>query len=246
MEIKSKRPQRSQTGANVQRDRRLTRPDDPAAAARFASLKAAVSRPQDPRAASFWRVVEFLLIRLQQEASPTRRDRLCTDARAAVEALLKAASSAATFADQRAAVEATWNALQVGGFRPDFRKHRRSAGPDPVTMANEFDVTREALTAKIGPLRDQHRRNTSRIQRRQLLNQLRITLADLFPDLKSHAPRTLERVVEEPPEQAAYMILGARYRLNPQYVRDRVREGRKLQKTMAQVAKALRGPDIQA
>jgi hypothetical protein len=136
--------------------------------------------------------------------------------------------------------------LQLGGFRLDLRKQRRSAGPEPVTMANEFDATREALTAKIRPLQGQYRRNTIRIHRQQLLNQIRNTLADLFPDLKSRAPDVLERVAEEPPEVAAYMIIGARYRLHPQYVRNHVKEGRKLRRTLGQLTKLLGRSDTPA
>ena len=124
---------------------RRTAQDDPAVAnARLAYILAATARPQDPRAAVFWHVVEFLLIRLLQECRPPRWDALRNDALKQVKRLLGAASSGGRLADQNAAVQIVWSVIQRG--RLDLRKERRSVGPEPLSMANEFDATHEVLS----------------------------------------------------------------------------------------------------
>ncbi len=161
--------------------------------------------PKEPAEAaqSFIYVLARELLRC--EARPDRAEQVVSDFEEAARALTDAATSGSTVEEQAKILQAYWKRFELPAG--DLRKRRKVRGPTDAQLRKEF----EALRGQLVPiLRDRKHK-----PHHEIIDRLR----ELAPWA---TPKKLETAAKTGPVGAAHVLLGSRYALGRDTVRNRI------------------------
>jgi len=166
--------------------------------------------PKNPAEAAVSHLYVLAREMLRREVKPTRSKQVLRDFEEAARAIGEAAAGGATWGEQAELLRVFWERFELP--EGDLRKRREESGPADARLIREF----EALCLQLKPiLRDRKKKRPEKTIQ---------ALRPLFP----WAPKwALEAAAFEPPAAAACVLLGSRYDLEPDTVRNRISKAKK-------------------
>jgi hypothetical protein len=166
--------------------------------------------PKDPAEAAQSFIYVLACEFLQREARPDRAKQVVSDFKEAARALTGAAASGATVEEQALLLRTYRERFEFP--EPDHRKRRKARGPTDTQLRKEY----EPLHLQLIPiLRDRTEKDGEAIVQE---------LRKLAPWATDHALRV---AAESAPEVAACTLLGSRYFLGSNTVRNRISKAKK-------------------
>lgn len=142
---------------------------------------------------------------LRREARPDRAEQVVSDFEEAARALTDAAATGATVEEQAEILRAYWKHFELPD--PDHRKRREVRGPTDAQLQKEFETLRGQL---VPILRDRKHEPHN-------------VVIDRLRELARWAtPKKLETAAKAGPVGAAHILLGSRYALGRDTVRNRI------------------------
>ncbi len=188
--------------------------------------------PRDPAAAAFWPVIEDLLGLLCHHCPRARWVRVREDAIRLIEARLRAATGKTTRREQAQAVGLAH--LSRPPILADLRKQRKSKAPSGYFLHSEYGELLLRLKATLGVRAGPGERGNP-AREKEARQQLRAQFPELGP-----RSRALREAASATPAEAAHIILGHRYDLSPEQIRDLLLKARRLHRQMDAIARSLR------
>ncbi len=161
--------------------------------------------PKEPSEAASYFIYALAHKLLERETHPARRTQILEDFREAARDLVDMAANGATAAEQHEILANHWMHFELP--ETDLRKRQPRRGPSDAKLRREVDVLRK----KLAPiLRDRKKKPPKKLERE-------------LGELVSWAtPKAVRDAASEPPTAAAWILIGDRYQLEPETVRNRI------------------------
>jgi hypothetical protein len=167
------------------------------------------SPPKDPAVATFYFIDLLARALLRRETRATHRVQVMRDFEEASLDLAIAAGNGATAEEQAEILHTYWKHFKLP--EGDFRKRRDSRGPKDARLLKEY----ETLYAKLVTIRRAHPKKLGKMPTRKLK-----------PLAPKASRKKLSDAAESTPAVAACILIGSRYNLGADTVRNRISRAR--------------------